>query len=167
MRNISSGSTRVVTNWAAHTSGRMVELIEQGQPALMLCHWPGMYTQGTKEGFAAFQKVVLAIHASFSDQTLWMKMSDIARYWAAKELTRFESRPDGYLAINAPFASEDFTVRISGREHAAPVFRVGGNTVRLSPAAAKPKLEAGTFLQEGRDLIACFDLPKGESRLRI
>ena len=25
------------------TSGRMVELIERGEPAVMLCHWPGLY----------------------------------------------------------------------------------------------------------------------------
>ena len=35
------------------TAGRLVELIRRGEPAIMLCHWPGMYTQGTKAGFTA------------------------------------------------------------------------------------------------------------------
>jgi len=43
------------------TRGRLVELIERGEPAVMLCHWPGMYTHGTKQGFAAFQNIVLAL----------------------------------------------------------------------------------------------------------
>ena len=47
------------------TSGRLVELIKRGEPAVMLCHWPGMYTQGTKQGFAAFKKVVKALAARY------------------------------------------------------------------------------------------------------
>src|SRR5690606_7047222 len=42
-------------------SGRMVELIEQQQPAVMLCHWPGMYCNGALTGFRAFQRVVDAL----------------------------------------------------------------------------------------------------------
>ena len=57
------------------TSGRMVELIQRGDPALMLCHWPGMYCNGTKSGFTAFQNVVTAIDRKFRDQTLWMNLS--------------------------------------------------------------------------------------------
>ncbi|MEC9002460.1 MAG: hypothetical protein VX644_03740, partial [Planctomycetota bacterium] len=60
------------------TGGRMVELIKRGEPAVMLCHWPGMYTQGTKQGFAAFKKVVLALEARYNKQTIWMKISEIA-----------------------------------------------------------------------------------------
>ncbi len=60
------------------TQGRMVELIERGEPAIMLCHWPGMYTHGTKQGFAALQKVILALNEHKGDRTQWMKLSEIA-----------------------------------------------------------------------------------------
>ncbi len=43
-----------------NSEGKMVELIERRQPAVMLCHWPGMYSNGTREGFDAFQRVVEA-----------------------------------------------------------------------------------------------------------
>ncbi len=66
------------------TQGRLVELIRRGEPAIMLCHWPGMYTQGTKCGFAALQQVVLALEEHWSEKTMWMKLSEIARYWASK-----------------------------------------------------------------------------------
>jgi hypothetical protein len=32
-------------------SGRMVEVIESGEPAIMVCHWPGIYYNGDKVGF--------------------------------------------------------------------------------------------------------------------
>jgi len=69
------------------TAGRLVDLIMRGQPAVMLCHWPGMYCNGTKNGFHAFKRVVEALERRFSDRTIWMKPSEMARYWAAKELT--------------------------------------------------------------------------------
>ena len=41
-----------------------------------------------------------------------MKLSEIARYWAARELTRIE-RPDASgLAFHAPFACPQFTVKL-------------------------------------------------------
>ena len=83
------------------SSGRMVELIERGEPALMLCHWPGMYSSGAKTGFQAFQKVVLAFNGRFRDQTQWMKLSEIARYWAAKELTEIR-KTDAGLSPSTP-----------------------------------------------------------------
>lgn len=65
------------------TDGRLVELIERGDPAVFLCHWPGIYCNGTKAGFRHFKNVVLALHGRFGERTKWMKLSEIARYWAA------------------------------------------------------------------------------------
>ncbi len=78
-------------------------------PAVMLCHWPGLYGNGSEEGFQQFQSIVLALAARFGDQTRWMKISEIGRYWAAKELTKITVTADG-LALQAPFACRDFTV---------------------------------------------------------
>ena len=71
----------------ARATFSLLETIERGEPALMLCHWPGMYSNGAKSGFMAFQNVVQAIHSRFREQTEWMKLSEIARYYAAKEVT--------------------------------------------------------------------------------
>ena len=38
-------------------SGRMVEVIERGEPALMLAHWTGIYWNGLELGFTIFQEV--------------------------------------------------------------------------------------------------------------
>ncbi|MCA9057597.1 MAG: hypothetical protein KDA85_03830, partial [Planctomycetaceae bacterium] len=44
-------------------SGRMVEVIERGEPAIMVCHWPGIYYNGAKHGFHVFRTVVERLHS--------------------------------------------------------------------------------------------------------
>jgi hypothetical protein len=148
------------------TDGRMVELIERGEPAIMLCHWPGMYTHGTKVGFQHFQNVVLALEKRFRDQTLWMKLNEIARYWAAKELTRIERR-ENRVTLKAPFASPRFTLRIPGHSPKAPMLTCGEKTSPLKEIKKLPDLESGTWLREENGVAVCFDLPKGEVKLRV
>ncbi|MEP1644751.1 hypothetical protein, partial [Rhodopirellula bahusiensis] len=95
------------------TNGRMVELIQRRQPAVMLCHWPGMYSNGSQEGFRSFQRVVESLASRFGDDTIWMKVSEIAHYWAAKQLTEIE-HVGNRLILKAPFASSKFTLQIDG-----------------------------------------------------
>ncbi|MBN1441422.1 MAG: hypothetical protein JXA90_01885 [Planctomycetes bacterium] len=148
------------------SGGRMVELIEQGRPALMLCHWPGLYTQGTKKGFQHLQKVILALESRFSDRTVWMKLSEIARYWAARETTVIRRDPKG-VGLSAAFAAGDFTLRVRTEVAAAPALLRRGEAVPLREVRRARDLEAGTWLREERCALLCFDLPKGESRIAI
>ncbi|MEZ5939992.1 MAG: hypothetical protein R3C18_01285 [Planctomycetaceae bacterium] len=147
------------------TSGRMVELIEQRRPALMLCHWPGMYCHGSKTGFHAFQRVVLSLAARFKEETYWMKVSDIGRYWAAKELTKITSPTPGDFQFDTPFGSADFTVEFDQRLN-QPVHVVGDKTTALEQVNRKQDLVSGSFLRTDSSTIVCFDLPKGNSILR-
>ncbi|HUG89477.1 MAG TPA: hypothetical protein VML55_01500 [Planctomycetaceae bacterium] len=148
------------------TSGRMVELIERGQPALMLCHWPGMYTHGTKQGFEDFKRVVVALEGRFKDRTLWMKLSEIARYWAAKELTQIEKN-GGTVTLTAPFACPDFTLRIAGRAAAAPRVSAGGQPQPLEEVTAASRLKSGTWLRERDAVVCCFGLVRGSTQVEI
>ena len=145
---------------AEASSGRMVELIQKRQPAVMLCHWPGIYSNGREEGFQAFQRIVRSLHSRFADQTRWMKLSEIGRYWAARELTEIE-RSGNQITLRAPFATSDFTLRIP---NAKGQVRMGSNLRRVS---ALKLLEPGTWTADGRDVVVCFDLPKGITRLDV
>jgi hypothetical protein len=146
------------------TSGRMVELIERGKPAIMLCHWPGMYTHGTKAGFSAFQKVVIALHERFSKQTQWMKLSEIGRYWAARNLTKIEPVEDG-VSFDAPISCAEFTVRIPIRRAKPAALHAGPVTRQLRDVKSADAISEWTYCAADKQLIACFDLPKGQSRL--
>ncbi len=144
------------------TEGRMVELIERGQPALMLFHWPGMYCNGTREGFEHFKGVVVSLDRRFRDRTIWMKLSEIARYWAAKELTRIE-RNGKSLTLDAPFATSRFTLRVTGVGDAAPKLTISNNAGGLKQVSSLQQLKTGTWMREPNGTLLCFDLPKGRS----
>ena len=156
-------------------SGRMVEVIGRGEPALMVCHWPGIYYNGDEVGFNIFKTVVRRLEERY-DHLTWMKPSRIARYWAAKELTEIR-RADGRLDLDAPFAAERFTLSIpiaeisadepSERPRNPGVSAFGGERRPLAHAGADPLLEAGTWQEGGGRVTYCFDLPAGRSVLHL
>ena len=58
-----AGPDKFIT--ADGTSGRMVDVITRGEPALIVCHWTGIYFHGQETGFKTFQVVVKRLHARF------------------------------------------------------------------------------------------------------
>lgn len=146
-------------------SGRMVEVIRRGEPALMLAHWTGIYWNGQELGFKIFQEAVRRLHARF-DNIIWMKLNEVARYWAAKELTRIE-REGNRVTFHAPFACPAFTVNIPAGASAVPKLRVQNQIVMPREVAQPLKLESGTWVHQQAGLAICFDLPKGKSELEL
>ena len=146
------------------SAGRMVEVIDRGEPAIMVCHWPGVYCNGLKTGFEAFKTVVDRLERRY-DHLAWMKLGEIARYWAAKELTAIDRTPAG-LAFAAPFAAPAFTVRFDAGDGGVQLDSEG--TAKPLRSVARPlDLASGTFRRDGRTVTACFDLPRGASRLNV
>jgi len=144
--------------------GRMVEVITRGEPALMLAHWTGMYWNGQELGFKVFQEVVRRLNARF-DNLLWMKLSELARYWAARELTRIEPTGDR-VTFRAPYACPAFTVSYPAAPAARPRFLVGATPpVSLTETSRALDLKSGMWFRDGARITACIDLPKGTSTL--
>lgn len=148
------------------SAGRLVELIERGEPGFFLCHWPGMYSNGTKAGFHAFQRVVLSTQRKYRDQTLWMKLSEIARYWAAKELTKI-SRNEDLITFDAPFACDQFTIEIPGKGGRIKRFMNEASQKPFEEVPEKSRLSTGKFYNDRDKVVACLNLPKGKSSLRL
>ncbi len=143
--------------------GRLVDVIQRGEPALMVCHWTGIYWNGRELGFQVFQEVVRRLHARF-DHLVWMKLSEVARYWAARELTRLE--PDGAaLNFHAPFACPDFTLRMPAPAGRRPRLHHGGDVIELTEVGAPRWLAAGRWRREDDAAVVCVNLPRGASRL--
>ena len=57
-------------------AGRLPEVIA-GEPAILVCHWPGMYFNGQEIGFKIFQEVVRRLHDAY-DHLVWMKLSQMS-----------------------------------------------------------------------------------------
>jgi hypothetical protein len=157
------GSDRFITEDLKQ--GRMVEVIQRGEPAIMVCHWTGIYWNGQELGFKIFQEVVRRLRARF-DNLIWMKLAEVARYWAARELTRTE-RAGNDIAFRAPFACPDFTVRCAVNAGVKPRWKVGQEITDLKEVAHPLKLTSGAWCREGNSLIACLPLPKGNAILAL
>jgi hypothetical protein len=135
-------------------SGRMVEVIERGEPAIALSHWTGIWYNGRELGFAAMREVARRLDSRFGRAIRWMKLAEIARYWAVKQLAGV-SVDAAALVVDSPYACPDFTVRWP-RQSPLP-FR---------EAASRTALEPGTWVRDGiRHVIACVSLQKGQNRI--
>ena len=86
--------------------GRSVEVIERGEPAFMVAHWTGLYANGQELGFRVFQEVVRRLQARY-DHLLWMRLSEVARYWAARELTGIELRRNSAEPLPAELGARE------------------------------------------------------------
>ncbi len=95
-----------------------------------------------------------------------MKNSEIARYWAAKELTQISSQ-GRRITFNAPFATTRFTVRTKANSVTAPRLTVGADRAELRRVTAPLQLKSQTWHAEGPEVTLCFDLPKGKSTLEL
>jgi hypothetical protein len=154
---------RLVT--ADGQAGRLPELVRRGEPAIMVCHWPGIYFNGEEVGFKIFQEAVRRLEAAHDD-LVWMKLSDIARYWAARELTRLQ-REGQSLRLQAPFACPDFTVRVPTPPATVPTIYTAGSPLPLRRVDRLLQLERGTWAPDGDAVVVCFDLPRGETTLEL
>ncbi len=147
------------------SKGRMVEVIESGEPAIMVCHWPGIYYNGEKIGFNIFKTVVERLEAKYPNRLIWMKNSEIARYWAVKELTKAAEK-DNHIVFQAPFSSPLYTIDIN---RPLSQLSVTHQNVKLplQQVDSIQSLSAGTFVIKENHTICCWDLAQGETRLEM
>ena len=141
--------------------GRLVDVIESGEPAIMVCHWPGIYFNGQKVGFNILKQILHRLNQTY-DHLTWMKLSDIARYWAAKELTSIEAS-QSRIELKAPFAAPDFTIRIK----AVIQKPVKVNDVPLQRVQRLTDLKANSMYTDGSNTLLCFDLKKGHTEVAV
>lgn len=142
-------------------TGRMVDVIDSGEPAIMVCHWPGIYYNGDKLGFNILKEVKHRLDQKYS-HLIWMKLSEISRYWAAKELTTITVNKNS-VKLKAPFASSDFTVKLNKSVKTMSIKNRGS----LQQVKKISDLKTGTYYSENKETFICFDLKKGETEILI
>ena len=81
------------------------------------------------------------------DNLYWMKLSEISRYWAAKELTKITSS-DNTILFKAPFACPGYTVRIKNAKGQPRIMDQNGEKA-LQEKQNVLQLEPGTWVREG------------------
>lgn len=142
------------------SKGRMVEVIESGEPAIMVCHWPGIYYNGEELGFNIFKTVVDRLHQRY-DHLTWMKLSEIASYWAAREHTEIQLTKQKRVEMTASFATANFTIQIP-QVYRQPTLVIGDKKMALQKVASRDKLQSQSWCQVDDQTIVCFDLSQGK-----
>jgi len=145
-------------------SGRMVEVIESGEPAIMVCHWPGIYFNGKKVGFNILKDIKKRLDQKYNN-LIWMKLSEIARYWAAKELTDVSLQKSSIL-LKAPFGTPGFTLRLN-QSVRNPRIKTKGEEKPLVRIKDIKDLKEGTFYADRTGTILCFNLEKKTNEILI
>jgi hypothetical protein len=127
----------------------------------MVCHWPGLYFNGDEVGFAIFQDVVRRLHRR-DDDLIWMKLSAIARYWAAKTLTRIETQAES-ITLHGPFACPDFTFEVTAPQARTLEAAVIGKPIALKEIDQPQHLTTGQWLRDDDEVRVCLNLPKRQT----
>jgi len=146
------------------SSGRMIEVIENGEPAIIVCHWPGVYFNGEKRGFNILKEVKKRLDQKY-DHLIWMKLSEIARYWAAKELTVIDLQKNK-LILKAPFATLGFTIKLNVSVR-NPHIKAEGEEKPLIRIKDNKAFKDGTWYSDKNGSILCFNLGEGINELII
>jgi hypothetical protein len=145
--------------------GRLPEVIDKGEPAILCCHWPGIYFNGDRVGFNIFKEAVARLHRRY-DNLVWMKLCEIARYWAARELTRIEKQGDR-VTLQAPFATPRFTLEVAAAPPGAVEVLSEADPKALKQVQTAIELVSGAWHRHDRGTTVCFDLPRGKSVLQL
>ena len=146
-------------------SGRMVEVIDSGEPAVMVCHWPGIYFNGEHVGFNILKQIKTRLDQKY-DNLVWMKLSEIARYWAAKKLTSITAR-NNRITLSSPYASPGFTLKLNTTV-SKPVLKASNNEMRpLEKIKTAKDLKSNTWYSSRGNSYICFNLERGLNELTI
>ncbi|MFO0943998.1 MAG: hypothetical protein U0930_24950 [Pirellulales bacterium] len=124
-----------------------------------------MYCNGNKSGFKQFQSSVRTLKSTYGEQTQWMKLSEIARYWAAKSWTRFKLDSDK-LRIEAPISCANFTFQCDVDPGKLIAIHEDGSKLEFNEVRNKSQLHSGSWFESDQGLILCMNLPKGQSQIQ-
>jgi hypothetical protein len=147
------------------SSGRMIDVIESGEPAIMVCHWPGIYFNGDRVGFNILKEVTKRLNQKY-DHLIWMKLSEIARYWAAKELTSI-TLSEKKLLLKAPFSTPAFTLKLNFTVHNPDIKNEGEELKPLARVNDSKSIKSDSWYSDNKSTILCFNLKRGQSELAL
>ena len=77
LKHVQSGIDRLLS--ADGRTGRVRELVEWGQPVVLLTHWQSLYTQGTGLGLEGLASLAERIQKVFGARLDWITCEELAR----------------------------------------------------------------------------------------
>ena len=136
--------------------GRLPELIDAGEPAVLCSHWQGFYGMHNddRRGFRALKTVVRRLRERDpqGERSRWRKCSEITNYACARGMA--EVTVDGStVTLDLPVLVPELTLRLTGM----PVRGASVGGAPLQEATSRAAFTSGTYLAEGDVTFAAFD----------
>ena len=132
--------------------GRLPEVIDAGDPAVMVSHWQGFYGLHNEDrrGFKAFKTIVQRLKARDPEgaYTAWRKCSEITTYACAREMANL-SVENQQIILDMPIQVPEFTLCLDQNE--VREIRVDGQA--LKRVSTRAKFQADSFYVEGQDTL--------------
>ena len=148
--------------------GRLPPVLERELPAVLVGHWPCFYVNN-EIGFDVLKTVKQRLDAYDPDstKTRWMKNSEIGHYWMARQLSDItvgteDAARGTNIKIDTKFPTADFTLSVDSAAK-----RVQINQVDLREVQSRRDFRSGTFLVEGKETFAAFELQSGNTLLTV
>ncbi len=167
LERASGDPSKLADRWltADGSGGRLAELYRGKSYLVFHTHWYNVYGSGDRLGLKALREVVSRVSRVMGSGVVWMKCSEVARYFATSKAFKAEARGGGReieLVFRSPFACKNFTVSLGVEREVASVEVDGRRLRRLRTVP----LEPNSWATSGDRLYACFNLRDGV-RLRI
>ena len=142
--------------------GRLPAVLKKELPSILVGHWPCFYVND-QIGFKVLETVKSRLDAYDPDRTktIWMKNSEIGHYWMARQLSDIKV-DSGNVCVHTKFPTTNFTLSLD-----VPARRVQfkGDDLRL--VHFRKDFRSGTFMVDGKQTFAAFDLGVGETALTV
>lgn len=135
--------------------GRLPEVIDAGDPGVLISHWQGFYGihNDDRRGFRAFQTVVRRLEERDpqGEHTRWRKCSDITNYAIAREMAQVAV--DGQtFSMTLPVQVPELTLCVRD----VVVNHVTVDGLPLTQALTRSGFEDGTFYRDGDVTFLAF-----------
>ncbi len=138
-------------------SGRLAELYAAGSPILFHTHWQSLFSNGTGAGLDALGELFARINR-WGEHIRWTPARELAAYAAAREATQMESGA-GRLTSEAPFACNEFTLRIPIPSDTTALYRNGTRLEEVPNVEILTAEDTWTRLQG--EAMVCVPLTDG------
>jgi len=141
--------------------GRLIDLYRRRSYLVFHTHWWNTHGEDNKVGFNALKETILRINKILGDSVIWMKCSEIARYFVTSKVFKFRksevSRNVIKLIFKTPFDCKNFTLSFMTDR---TVKRVKVNGYPLERGRGHI-LEQNSWITIDERTYVCFNLTNG------
>jgi hypothetical protein len=96
-------------------SGRLADLVASDSYVIFHSHWQSLYSDGSGAGLTGLAEVVRRVDQALGERVLWMRMDELATYYAASQSARVwmeQAEARSTLHLDLPFACPGLTLSL-------------------------------------------------------